>query len=580
MNRRLPNIFVSSLAILALLGIFLAPVSSRIRFAPGPVTSPNQIYASVYGTIHSPLSPNSLPDGVGVARNILSSSLKSQSRSSAVVVPTRLIATPEGPFVLLRFTPARTSPRVHLSYYLVQSLPASARHVCHATPCTITALKPTTYRFRLVGVTNQGYLPPSGYSNKVTLVARPSLVRFSPNGASGSIPALTLQPHSATYLPLAPFNRPGYSFAGWSTTPAGGTDYAPGAVYLANKPATLYAQWLANSTATAIYVALNANGGTTTTPTITYSPASAGLLLPQPTSLTGSAFIGWFTSPTDPNTLVYSPYAPTASQVLYAHYSDGTFPYAASSNWSGYENVVSQGASGVSGSWLVPTITCSNSTQNSYLADWVGLGGGATLNGQYVSTGDLLQTGSLSYCSATNTPVTVLWWELAPTLMIQTFSINANPGDQINAAISKLASGSYQTIVTDQTTGLSGVSDLGADYGLASTDATIYSIEGNSNGLSYSTPTSVEWIAEAPTQQSSSGSALTPLVPFSPTTFYNLAYESPLTGPVVPTPATLPESASLALYQGTAIVASPSALFTYLGSPAFTVTYSVPPPPV
>jgi uncharacterized repeat protein (TIGR02543 family) len=69
-------------------------------------------------------------------------------------------------------------------------------------------------------------------------------VTFSANGvgATGSTAAETA--NVPTALSADGFSRPGYTFAGWNTSPTGGgTAYGAGATYAFTANAALYAQW-------------------------------------------------------------------------------------------------------------------------------------------------------------------------------------------------------------------------------------------------------------------------------------------------------------------------------------------------
>jgi uncharacterized repeat protein (TIGR02543 family) len=67
-------------------------------------------------------------------------------------------------------------------------------------------------------------------------------VSFNGNGGFGGMTTETRS--AATALLPEGFTRPGYTFAGWNTSPSGnGTAYANGATYAFTANATLYAQW-------------------------------------------------------------------------------------------------------------------------------------------------------------------------------------------------------------------------------------------------------------------------------------------------------------------------------------------------
>ena len=75
------------------------------------------------------------------------------------------------------------------------------------------------------------------YTLKVT-----ATVSFSANGGSGSMSGETAS--APTALTLNTFVRKGYTFIGWSTTPAGtGVSYANGALYPFTSTTVLFARW-------------------------------------------------------------------------------------------------------------------------------------------------------------------------------------------------------------------------------------------------------------------------------------------------------------------------------------------------
>ena len=120
------------------------------------------------------------------------------------------------------------------------------------------------------------------------------------------------------------FSNPGYNFAGWTTQASGGgTSYANGANYDFTLGSTsLYAQWSPAS----FVVNYDANGGTVSSASASFTTGSSPLTLPTP-SETGYTFDGWFSAASG-GTLVGaagSAYTPTASTSLYAQWSPASF---------------------------------------------------------------------------------------------------------------------------------------------------------------------------------------------------------------------------------------------------------------
>jgi len=85
---------------------------------------------------------------------------------------------------------------------------------------------------------------------------------FNANGGTGTMAAQVAG--SSTSLSANSLSNPGYTFAGWSTSPGGSVDYADTATYSFAADITLYAQWSANPTHTVTYAN---GGGTGTAPT-------------------------------------------------------------------------------------------------------------------------------------------------------------------------------------------------------------------------------------------------------------------------------------------------------------------------
>jgi hypothetical protein len=86
-------------------------------------------------------------------------------------------------------------------------------------------------------------------------------------------------------------------------------------------------------------------------------------------------------------------------------------------NWSGYVATHPPGKKvvykSVTGTWTVPTATCTKKQGASSSAAWVGIGGYKTTNQEEVGTN--------SNCSKKGKPVYFAWFELVPYLSYQTF---------------------------------------------------------------------------------------------------------------------------------------------------------------
>ena len=197
------------------------------------------------------------------------------------------------------------------------------------------------------------------------------------------------------------------------------------------------------------------------------------------------------------------------------HKANGT---TESINWSGYAVPTANGAvTYVSGSWTVPTATCSTSLDDTtgYAAFWVGIDG--------YSSNTVEQTGTDSDCVSTNgrrtdTPTYYAWFEFYPAgSYIIEFSKGIKPGDTISASVT------YNGQASSGRRGASGP------------EFTI-SIEDVSTGQSYSTSavvsgakqSSAEWIAEAPCCENNGD--ILPLADFNPWAGFSATSATTVTG--------------------------------------------------
>ena len=156
-----------------------------------------------------------------------------------------------------------------------------------------------------------------------------------------------------------------------------------------------------------------------------------------------------------------------------------------SSNWAGYavaDNLKTPTAgsvSNVSGSWIVPSVTCTRTT--SYSSMWVGLDG--------YSNGTVEQTGTEQDCSRSR-PTYFAWYEMYPYNPYK-ISMAVAPGNAMTASVVYNGSNSFTLKISDNTTGKS------------------FSVVRNLSGTGRQ---SAEWIAEAP----SSYFGVLPLSNFGP----------------------------------------------------------------
>lgn len=154
---------------------------------------------------------------------------------------------------------------------------------------------------------------------------------------------------------------------------------------------------------------------------------------------------------------------------------------AVSQNWAGYVDS-GKNFSSVSGSWRVPAVTGSGG--QGYSVAWVGLGGAGNNSSALEQTGTASDfvNGHAEYFA---------WYELVPAAQ-QPLKLAIHPGDQISARVT--VNGSDVTVsLADQTTGQSVTKAL---------------------HMSRPDTSSAEWIVEAPTEVSPSGSTILPLADF------------------------------------------------------------------
>jgi Peptidase A4 family len=164
-----------------------------------------------------------------------------------------------------------------------------------------------------------------------------------------------------------------------------------------------------------------------------------------------------------------------------------------SSNWAGWVALPASGShetfTNVSGSWVVPKVSCSGG-QSTYSAVWVGLGG-------YRETSDALeQIGIDADCSRDGNPHYDSWYELIPAGPVN-IPISVHAGDEMTASVT--VRGDHVTMrLRDLTTG------------------THYSITRHASQIDIS---SADWILEAPSSCSGESCQTLPLADFGGVSF-------------------------------------------------------------
>jgi uncharacterized repeat protein (TIGR02543 family) len=146
-------------------------------------------------------------------------------------------------------------------------------------------------------------------------------VTFDANGGTLTGPNVITVVEPATHLPYLPASpiRAGYTFTGWFTQPADGTQLTAETPVTAD--ITYFAQWERVAWA----VTLDATGGTVTPPAVTRVYGAMIGDLPQPTR-TGYTFTGWFTEAS--GGIPVAPETPVMSDItLYAHWERAVTQY-------------------------------------------------------------------------------------------------------------------------------------------------------------------------------------------------------------------------------------------------------------
>ena len=131
------------------------------------------------------------------------------------------------------------------------------------------------------------------YANgKWVLKGNEITITFDPNGGTGSMDAMSVNPGINNTLTANAFTRADYTFTSWNTKADGtGTVYADQAAVNFDADTTLYAQWTQNPVIT-----FNANGGEGTMDTQTVKPNEAAKLTENTFFRADYDFAGWNTA--------------------------------------------------------------------------------------------------------------------------------------------------------------------------------------------------------------------------------------------------------------------------------------------
>ena len=158
------------------------------------------------------------------------------------------------------------------------------------------------------------------YANgKWALKGNEITITFNPNGGTGSMDAMSVNPGIDNTLTANTFTRADYTFTGWNTAANGtGTAYADKATVNFNEDTTLYAQWTQNPV-----IAFNANGGEGIMATQTVKPNEATALTANAFTRADYDFAGWNTATDGTGTAYADKAAITTSEnvTLYAQWT-------------------------------------------------------------------------------------------------------------------------------------------------------------------------------------------------------------------------------------------------------------------
>ncbi len=142
------------------------------------------------------------------------------------------------------------------------------------------------------------------------------------NSNGGSLVTGTTQPYSPAAkisLPASP-TKPGYTFKGWFTAAAEGTQVTASTA-LPVSDTTYYAQWTANT----ITLVWNSQGGSAVSNTSAIYSPTAKVPMPATTTKTGYAFAGWWTDPTRGTQVTSSTTLPTSGKTYYARWTANSY---------------------------------------------------------------------------------------------------------------------------------------------------------------------------------------------------------------------------------------------------------------
>ncbi len=183
-----------------------------------------------------------------------------------------------------------------------------------------------------------------------------------------------------------------------------------------------------------------------------------------------------------------------------------------SDNWSGYLVPSSTTVTDAAGDFAVPSVDCASAPKGAGVSFWVGTGGSG--GGEA-----LLQTGITESCAGAN-PRVRAWWEEVPSHPDNAHFFASFPiriGDHLHAEVFRGASGRWETLLQDLTTGRRAVMVTGEGWGVATSNTAPVLLQHHRAPAHFSGATSAEWITED--YVDASDSSLVPLLDFGAVMF-------------------------------------------------------------
>ena len=160
----------------------------------------------------------------------------------------------------------------------------------------------------------------SDYTLYAHWTAKTYTVTFNSNGA-GVEPTSKTVTYDSSYGDMPTLTRTGYTFAGWYTSPSGGSKVTDATSITTASVHTLYAHWTGNT----YIVDFDANGGSVSPPSKTVTYGATYGSLPTPTR-TGYSFGGWHTAASGGSKVTSATSVTTASdQTLHARWTANTY---------------------------------------------------------------------------------------------------------------------------------------------------------------------------------------------------------------------------------------------------------------